>query len=63
MQQGAANGSKARHKAKVENRRFYEDERAIRQRAANRRKGRLTSFFRLLTGGLLVRIQPEEPAQ
>ena len=39
VQQRAANGSKARHKAKVEIARFYERWRTIRQRPAHGRKG------------------------
>ena len=62
VQQRAANGGKRRHKAKVENRRILRvmtrdpaTSSTPPQRAAN------VFFFRLLTGGLLVRIQPEEP--
>src|SRR5262245_55919171 len=62
MQQAAANGSKSRHKAKVASRWGLREMRPNRatlsnppQRVANR------FFFRLLTGELLVRVQPEEP--
>ena len=62
VHQKSANGSKGRHKAKAEDRpilrvmaRVPATSRTPRQRAAN------AFFFRLLTGGLLVRIQPEEP--
>ena len=61
MQQGAATGSTWRHKVKLKIDGFYEGRSAIRQRPAHGRKGRLTFLFRLLTGGLLVRIQAEEP--
>jgi hypothetical protein len=62
MQQAAAKTGKAQHKAKAKTARFSLG--ALRglatsgnhpQRAAN------GFLFRLLTGGLLVRIQPEEP--
>jgi hypothetical protein len=56
--QTAASGSTTRRSKVVG---FYRRRRATRQRPAHRRKGRLQRLFRLLTGGLLVRVQPEEP--
>ena len=45
MQQGPANDSKGRHKAKVENRRNLRKRRPYRQHSAKRRKERLTFLF------------------
>src|SRR5258705_4639191 len=52
----ASDGTRRNHKIAI----FCVGGRTVPQNPANLRKGRLTLPFRLLTGGLMVRIQPEE---
>ena len=61
MHQVAPNGCKARHKAKAKNHLTCRVRRADQQKQSNERQMAANGVVFRLSGGLLVRIQPEEP--